>query len=234
MTIIKMAETMTMMIRKLFVILLSFFIPLVASSQKKDFGIWYGISAEHKLTKKLEINLSTDIRTFNNASKIEEGFLEGGVGYSIRKYLTIVASYRLNKNLEDNNSYYSQHKLFFDVKGILPAGNFSFSSRFRFQTRMKTYIKDSNDNYPDYTGIIKLKAIYKTPTFPIDPYVYAETFLPMFSDKSGTAGKNRFAAGAELKITKRHSVETEYIFQRDYQPHLSDINIISVNYNIKF
>jgi hypothetical protein len=99
---------------------------------------------------------------------------------------------------------------------------------------MKTYIKDNNDNYPDYTGIIKLKAIYKTPTFPIDPYVYAETFLPMFSDKSGTVGKNRFAAGAELKITKRHSVEIEYIFQRDYQPHLSDINIISVNYNIKF
>jgi hypothetical protein len=234
MTIIKMGETMTMMIRKLFVILLSFFIPLVASSQKKDFGIWYGISAQYKLTKKLEINLSTDIRTFNNASKIEEGFLEGGVEYSIRKYLTLAARYRLNKNLEDNNSYYFQHKLFFDVKGILPAGNFSFSSRFRFQSRMKTYIKDNNDNYPDYTGIIKLKAIYKTPTFPIDPYVYAETFLPMFSDKSGTAGKNRFAAGAELKITKRHSVETEYIFQRDYQPHLSDINIISVNYNIKF
>ncbi len=225
---------MTMMIRKLFVILLSFFIPLVASSQKKDFGIWYGISVEHKLSKKLEINLSTDIRTFNNATKIEEGFLEGGVGYSIRKYLTIAASYRLNKNLEDNNRYFFQHKLFFDVKGILPVGNFSFSSRFRFQTRMKTYIKDNNDNYPDYTGIIKLKAIYKTPTFPIDPYVYIETFMPMFSEKSGTVGKNRLAAGMELRITKRHSIETEYIFQRDYQPHLSDINIISVNYKIKF
>ena len=41
-------------------------------------------------------------------------------------------------------------------------------------------------------------------------------------------------AGVELRILKQHSVEVEYIFQRDYLPHISDINIISVNYNFKF
>lgn len=229
-----MVEMMMMMTKKLSIVLLSFLFSLTAFSQKKDFGIWYGVSAEHKFTKKLEINFSTNIRTFNNASKIEEAFLEGGLAYSIRKYLMIAGSYRLSKNIENNNSYYFQHKVFFDVKGILPVGNLNFSGRLRFQTRTKTYIKNDNDNYPDYRGIIKLKAIYKTSTFPVDPYIYAESFLPMFSAKSGTFGKNRFAAGMEFRITKRHSVEAEYIFQRDYQPHLSDINIISINYNIKF
>jgi len=89
---------------------------------------------------------------------------------------------------------------------------------------------NENDTHPDYTGRIKLKAVYKTPVFPLDPYIYVETFRPMFSDLSGTVGKNRFAAGVNLKIAKRHLVEAEYIFQ----PHISDINIISVNYNIKF
>jgi hypothetical protein len=225
---------MMMMTRKLCIVLFSFFLPLVAFSQKKDFGIWYGFSAEHKLTKKLEADISTDIRTFNNASKIDEAFIEGGLDYSFSKYLSIAGLYRLTKKVEKNDHYYFQHKVFGDIKGNLPLGNFRFIARLRFQTRTKTYIKDENDKHPDYTGQIKLKAIYKTPTFPIDPYIYVESFRPMFSEKSGTVGKNRFSAGLEFKIAKRNSAEIEYIFQRDFEPHISDINIISVNYDIKF
>jgi len=226
--------TMMMMTRKWCIILFSFLLPVVASAQKKDFGIWYEFSAEHKLTKKLQVDLSTNVRTFNKASKIDEAFLEGGLDYSFSKYLSVEGSYRLTKKVENNNKYYFQHKVFADIKGNLPLGNFRFIGRLRFQTRTKTYIQDEIDKYPDYTGQIKLKVIYKTPTFPVDPYIYVESFRPMFSEKSGTVGKNRFSAGMELKITKQHSVEIEYIFQRDFQPHISDINIISVNYNIKF
>jgi hypothetical protein len=56
----------------------------------------------------------------------------------------------------------------------------------------------------------------------------------MFADKSRTIGKNRYAAGAEIKIVKHNSAEIEYIFQRDYLPHLKDTKIISLNYIIKF
>jgi hypothetical protein len=225
---------MMMMTRKFYLTILLFFISLMTYSQKKDFGIWYGISAEHKISKKLEIDLSANIRTFNNASKIEEAFIEGGLGYALNKHFAVGGSYRLTKSIEDNNSYYFRHKIMLDVKGSFPVGNFSFSSRFRFQTGYKTYIQHENDIYPYYIGRIKFKAVYKTQTFPVDPYVYFETFCPMFSDKSGKIEKNRYSAGAELNITKRHSVDLEYIFQRDYLPHLSDISIISVNYNLKF
>ena len=74
-----------MMIRRWGIVLFLIFIPLVAFTQEKDFGIWYGVSAEHNLTKKLEIDLSSNIRTFNNASKIEEAFLEGGITYNFSK-----------------------------------------------------------------------------------------------------------------------------------------------------
>lgn len=222
------------MTRKWCIVLFCFFLPPLATAQKKDFGIWYGISAEHKLTKKLEVEFSTNVRTFNSASKIDEAFIEGGLDYNFCNYFSVAGLYRLTKKVEDNNTYYFQHKVFGDIKGNFPLGNFRFIARLRFQTRTKTYIQDENDKYPDYTGQIKLKVIYKTPIFPLDPYIYAESFRPMFSDKSGTVGKNRFSAGLELKITKRSSVEAEYIFQRDFEPHISDINIISINYNIKF
>jgi hypothetical protein len=228
-----MAMMMTT-IRKGYFVLFCFFLPLVAFSQEKDFGLWFGVSAEHKLAKKLELDISTNVRTFNKTSKIEEAFIEGGIVYSIMKNLSVAGSYRLTDKIEDNNSYYFQHKVFLDLKGNLPIGHFSFNGRLRFQARTKTYIEDDNDNHPDYTGRLKIKVTYKTQTFPLDPYIYAESFCPMFSDMSGTIGKNRFAAGLELSIANRHSVEAEYIFQRDYLPHISDINIISVNYNIRF
>jgi len=223
-----------MMTKKWCLLVLLISLPLALVAQTNDFGIWYGISAEHKINKKLEIDLSTNIRTFENGSKIEEVFLEGGLDYNFSKYLSIAGAYRITENLERNNSYYLRHKVFLDFKGSLPVRNFSLSGRFRFQTTSKTYIKDENDKYPYYTGRIKFKAVYKTTTFPVNPYTYFESFFSMFSDNSGTIERNRFSAGLELKITKRHSIEAEYIFQRDYQPHISDMNIISVNYDIKF
>ena len=93
--------------------------PLLAYSQEKDFGIWYGISAEHKISKKIEIDLSANIRTFENASKIDEAFLEGGLTYSLNKNLSLAGSYRLIKSLENNDLYYLRHKYFFDLKGVL-------------------------------------------------------------------------------------------------------------------
>ncbi len=227
--------TMTMIRRfRYSLFTLIFFLPLAAFSQGKDFGIWYGISAEHKLSKKLEIDLSTNIRTFENASKVEEAFIEGGFAYNLNKHLSVAGSYRLIKSLENNNSYYLRHKYFVDAKGTLPVGDFTLSCRLRFQSLIKNYIRHEVDKYPSYTGRIKMKLVYRTKTFPVDPFIYIESFCPMFSEYSGTIGKNRYSAGLEFRITKRQSVESEYIFQRDYQPHLSDINIVSVNYNIKF
>jgi hypothetical protein len=224
----------TMTIKKCLAILVCILLTPVAFPQNDDFGIWYGISAEHKLSKKLAIDLAADVRTFNNASKIKEAYIEGGITYRINKNLSLAGSYRLSDKIENDDSYYFQHKVLLDLKGNVPAGPFYFSGRLRLQIRTKTYIEDDSDNSPDYTGRIKLKAVYITKNFPVDPYIYAETFCPMFSENSGTVGKNRFAAGFEFKIANHHSVSVEYIFQRDYLPHISDINIISVNYNIKF
>ena len=86
---------MMMTIRKKLNILILFLLPSVSFAQVKDFGIWYGVSAEHKLTKKLEIDLSANIRTFKNGAKIEEAFLEGGLSYNLSKHFAVAGSYRI-------------------------------------------------------------------------------------------------------------------------------------------
>lgn len=224
---------MMMMIRRTGAVLVALIITSSISAQDKDFGIWYGANLNKGITNKLDLDVSAMVRTFQKAAKLEQGFLEAGLGYKINKHLDAALSYRLTSALEDDSKYHFQHKAFLDLKGDVKVSNFSFSGRFRFQTRVKTYLVYVSDKYPDYTGRIKLKAMYRTPSFPLNPYIYCESFYPMFAKSERLVGKNRFSAGIVYKISKVHSVDIGYIFQRDYLPNLSDMNIISLEYNLK-
>lgn len=225
---------MMMMIKRPFFFVALFFLGISGYSQTDDFGIWYNISGERKLVKKLELDLSACIRTFDKASKIEEAFLEAGVAYKFNKYLTAGVAYRITENIEDNDSYYLRHKWFVDLKGTLPAGDFTFTGRVRFQERYKTYFEDENDKVPVSHIRGRLKVHYNTPSFPVNPYLAAEYFFPIRSNTDKSVDKKRYMAGIEYNIAKKHSVSLEYLYQRDYHPKLSNMNILSLNYDFKF
>lgn len=206
----------------------------ISFSQKKDFGIWYNIETEYQITKKLELELSTTIRTFENASKIEEAFLEGGVSYKFNNYFAVAASYRIIENIEDDGSYHLRHKWFIGATGSLPLGDFDLSGRLRFQKRYKTFYEDEDDKIPNSHCRFRLKLDYDTPTSPFNPYVSAEIFLPVFNEPGKLIDRTRFTAGVELKITNRSSAEGGFIYIRDYLPRLKDKYLVSLCYKFRF
>lgn len=230
----KKLTMMGMTTKKSFLLVLMLCIASTAFSQNDDFGIWYSVSAEKKLVKKVELDLDANLRTYENASKIEEAFFDIGLTYKFNKFLSAAASYRFTEFKEDDDSFHPRHKWFADLKGKLPLGDFDISARLRFQQRYKTYFEDENDKESKEVGRIKVKTLYNIPSFPVNPYISAEFFFPMFTKTERDVEKNRFMAGFEYNIAKKHSIELEYMFQRDYLPHISDINIVSVNYSIKF
>jgi len=221
-------------IRRAVVVSLFSFLTAVIYSQDKDFGIWYNISVEHEFTKKLEVELLTTVRTFENASKIEEGFIEGEIAYKFTKFLSAAASYRITENIEDDDAYYLRHKWFVGLKSDIDIWDMEISGRIRYQERYKTYFEDEEDKIPDSHFRFKIKSTYKTPSFPLNPFLEAEIFFPVFKESDFVIDKKRFSAGAEYKISKKHAVEVEYLFQRDYHPDLRDDHIISLNYKFKF
>jgi hypothetical protein len=205
-----------------------------AFAQNTDFGIWYGASLKHEIVKNLDIEASGMLRTFENASKTDQWFLEIGTGYKLNDYLSIAGSYRFIRKLEDDLQLHLQHKIFVDVKGTLKLSDISFTARLRYQVRYSTYFEYIDDKIPDQTLRLKFKGTYKTSSSPVNPYLYFESFIPLNKEPERFVGKNRIAAGAELKIIKGHSVEAEYIFERDWLPNISDISIISIGYNLQF
>jgi len=205
-----------------------------AICQDSAFGIWYGLNAEYAFAKKFEADLSGSLRTYNQGKNIEQSFLEGGLTYKFNKYFSSSLSYRFTEKIERDDNFYPRHKLFVSAKGTLPAGNFSFSSRLMLQYQNKTYIEKLSDEIPQYALRVKLKAIYRIPSFPVNPYLYYESFSGLNGESTHVIDKERFSAGFELKITRVHSVDLEYILQRDFEPKVYNFNIISLNYNLKF
>ena len=89
-------------------------------SQESDFGLWYEVNAEKSLSKKFDIDGTVMVRTFDNASTIEQAFMELGASYSPNKYIGFAATYRIGNYLEDDDLYHIRHKWFGDIKGSLP------------------------------------------------------------------------------------------------------------------
>lgn len=231
---IMLKRMMTMMIKRSLLIILLVTVCTSGFPQKDDFGIWYDVSTEIKPIKKFELDLEACLRTFDNASLIEEVFVEGGISYKVNKYLNAGAAYRFTQNIEDDDSYHPRHKWFVDLKGTVPAGDFSFILRVRFQKRYKTYFEDEDDKIPVSHFRGKFTIFYDIPSFHLNPYLGYELFTPVFNEPKRRIDKNRFFIGAEYNITKKHTVEAEYIFQRDYLPRLYDLNILSLQYKFKF
>jgi len=226
---------MALMIKWRWSVLITLLLPLAAGAQDDDFGIWYSATAKVGITNHIDADISAELRTYDNAGKIEQGFLEAGVDYKLTDYLSAGASYRITEAFEEDDSkYHPQHKLFLELKTNIKPGKFTFQGRVRYQTRFKTYFEDADDEIPDHTVRIRIKAIYRTPALPLNPFVYSETFIPLFRESERFVGKYRLAAGLEYKISGRHSIEAAYLFQRDYLPRLSDEHIMQVGYNLNF
>jgi hypothetical protein len=225
---------MMMMIRGLIFTFLFLLITGSVLSQNSDFGIWYKVDTEKSFGKKFDINASAMIRTFENASTIEQAYMEFGATYNLNKYLGFAGGYRIGNYLEDDDLYHIRNNYLADIKGSFPVRNFFLSLRFRLQIQKKTYIEDESDNLPEYVGRIRLKGIYKIPKFPVNPYASIETFNPLFENYDVLFVKNRYIIGFEYKINKKHFIECEYIYQQVYFPHQTNFNILSISYTFKF
>jgi hypothetical protein len=219
--------------RFLLALLVIILIQISGFSQTTDFGIWYAARGSLPITRYLDFNLEGDIRTFQDASKIDEGFGEAGLTMHIFRFLSVAASYRLTSKIEDDNNYYLRHKFFAYVKGKTDINRVGLSCMLKYERQVKTYIKNPDDEVPDNYGRVKLEAKYNIRNSKFEPVVYCETFSRIFEATEKPIEKYRLSAGTTYKFSNKHKVEISYIFERDFLPHLHDMNIISLSYDFK-
>jgi hypothetical protein len=220
--------------KRLFPLLILFFLSAIpVFSQTSDFGIWFAAKGTLPLTRSLDFKMEADVRTFENSSKIDEGFGEAGLSLQLLRFLSVAGSYRLTSQIEDDGNYYLRHKFFIGMTGGMNFGRVGLDCRLMLEHRVKTYIKNPDDEFPDDFGRIKVSAKYNIPKSKLEPVIYFETFTKLFEATEKTIEKYRLSAGCEYRMNKKNKIQVSYIYQRDYLPHLKNMNIISLEYDFK-
>lgn len=225
---------MTMIKRKLLLAIFFSALSGIILSQNNDFGIWAGVSGTYRLDKHLEAKMSVSLRTIDNTSKTDQYFAEVGLGYRFNDFVTLEGSYRMISKQEADTAFHFRHKLFFGVKGTLPAWRFTFSGRLMYQKTMKSYIDEGNDLIPDHYARLKLKASYSTPTSPFSPFLSFEPFIPIKNGNGFEIKKSRSSAGVEVRISNHSSFEAGYIYESYKKTGVPHMNILSVSYDLVF
>lgn len=223
-----------MTIKRPILALFLFSIWYVSFGQTKDFGIWYSGNVSHEIFKNTEIGLGATVRTNQNASHTDQFFFDGGITYKFNKYVSLSGNYRWIFKDENNNGFFSRYRYYTDLKLSYPLYNFKLSTRFRFQGQYKQYAEKPEDKLPGYFARCKTQVYYNWPFSPFNPYVGMEWFYPIGNDINRSVDQKRFSAGIQYKINKKHTLEAEFIFQREYQQVLNDLGVFSVSYGWEF
>ncbi|MBP5800447.1 MAG: DUF2490 domain-containing protein [Prevotella sp.] len=217
-----------------------------------DFGIWTEVGVEKKITKKLSLEGGVEMRTRDNVKTVDRWSGSVGASYKLTDWLKASADYTL---LYDNNEKWNdkqtkvanfwgvRHRFNVSLTGSVDFGNLSVSLRERWQytyrpekTVERTKVSKGTLEDKTYNGKGKnvwrnrLQLKYKV-TSMWRPYINGETFVA-----SSGLEKYRLSAGTEIRLSKKHSFDVKYLFQKSCSDDEDEGNrhIIGVGYTFKF
>lgn len=228
-------------------------------AQTNDFGAWYELGAERKISRNWNIGAETELRTRNNSRTLDRWSMGINAEYKLFKGLKVSAGYNF---LYDNNveefdfkkdglrpnkwtpSYWGvRHRFSVALTGSTTLGRLGISLRERWQYTYRPEVNGKKYDFDNETWTFikgkgknvlrsRLKLGYDFPHWKLDPIAGFE----IFNDKNGIQ-KTRYQIGTEYKYQKHHVFSLGYYFQNvNENDDDGDLNshIISVGYKYKF
>ena len=228
-------------------------------AQSDDFGIWTEANIEKKITKKLTLDGSLELRTRDDGfGELDRWSVGVGATYKLTDWLKASVGYVFlnDNNFKVNNSgkkyadYWGQrHRFNVSLTASQDFGNLTVSLRERWQytyrpeKTVQLYSNVDNDDY-DYGEARDMKTYegkgsnkwrnrlqlkYKL-TKQWRPYVNAESTI-------GGSGldKMRYAVGTEYRLSKQHSFDVKYLYQHVYKDEdEANRHVLGIGYTYTF
>lgn len=245
--------------RKIAVLLMgAISLPMFADSEG---GLILGLEAEKKISKRLDISMEADMRTRNNFKTMDRWGVGLGASYKLLNWLKADAGYKLlDYNFHENISYKAnglynhwrpsywgvKHRFYAGLTGSYKfSNNIKLSLRERWQytyrpektvTRWDFDEEHWEDKVRSGRGHNQLRSrfeiSYDKKKALLTPYISIETYHAWAIEKV------RYTIGTDIRLTKHHSLNAFYRFQKmhnvdddDYDP---DKHYIGVGYKFKF
>ncbi len=196
------------------------FLPVVTFAQRT----WFEMSVSKDITKKLELDIATEIR-FNEGFELNEYFLESGLEYKFSKYFSLGGNYRLGNNFNKKGESQWYGRFAFDAKTGYEWKKLGTQLRVRYTNADDFSDDDAKINYLRY----KFKLDYSLKKLDLKPYLSYELYQNL-DDKE--FNKSRYEASLEYKINKHHRIGAYYRIN-DYFTDDESVKIIGFTYKLK-
>jgi long-subunit fatty acid transport protein len=228
---------------------------LLATAEVKaegdDFGLWSEVNVEKKISRNLSVDGGVELRTRDHVKTVDRWSGSIGASYKLTDWLKASAGYTLlydnnekwnDKQTKVANFWGTRHRFNVSLTGSVDFGNLSVSLRERWQytyrpekTVERTKVSKGTVEDKTYNGKGKnvwrnrLQLKYKVSKV-WRPYVNGETFV------SNGMDKYRLSAGTEIRLSKQHSFDVKYLFQKSCGDDDEEGNrhIIGLGYTFKF
>ena len=228
---------------------------LLASAEVRaegdDLGIWTEANVEKKISRNLSVDGGVELRTRDHVKTVDRWSGSIGASYKLTDWLKASAGYTLlydnnekwnDKQTKVANFWGTRHRFNVSLTGSVDFGNLSVSLRERWQytyrpekTVERTKVSKGTVEDKTYNGKGKnvwrnrLQLKYKVSKV-WRPYVNGETFV------SNGMDKYRLSAGTEIRLSKQHSFDVKYLFQKSCGDDDEEGNrhIIGLGYTFKF
>jgi hypothetical protein len=176
----------------------------VACAQETIFQTWTSAGIEKKLSKKLSLLLSEELR-FGFDKPHQYSFLsEAGTKYKLGKKMD--ASINLRVTVRGNEITY---RPYVDLSYEVDIQKFTIEPRLRYQYQLQK--NEPSESYFRAKSTVKY-AINKR----WQPYVSGELFYHAFYYKGSLFDEYRLAAGIEHTYKKVHTIKIFYLFDQEF------------------
>jgi|GEM_PF-932578 len=189
---------------------------LPARAQTEGIGLWTGLAADYRLSKKFTLNLNGQVRFSDNIQVTRAYLGEAGLSYKLTKRWEVSGYYRyigrLKKNKETDAYYYRPYHRFY--------GEASYDQKLGKGFRMGYRLRYQHQFRDDAEGVIatgsylrnKLELEWRN-TSVVTPFVSADVFYRVGGpvDRKTVVGRGfdqvRYRGGLQLRFAKAHGID---------------------------
>lgn len=212
--------------------ILVFFLPLFASAQYKDAGMWTDLSCSFEPTKKWQLSASPEIRLNENLSRLSRAFVDFGAQYKYKKHFYLSATLRVGAaHIQDY--FEARQRLQLGIAYKDKIGDFSFAVQSRWQAAVRPA---ASENDADFTTTMRNKAQLKyTGLKGVDLGTSIELFNNTQQYQQFQLQTWRWVINVDKKINKQNSIALGYLIQKNIVESPQEMDfVLLLSYQITF
>ena len=191
---------------------------LTTVGQTNDFGIWTGMEAKKKLSKRFDWSVEMAYRQRDNLNQRDETFVATEIRYS-KKIFSAGLQYRLSD--KKKKGYTAASHRFGGKVEVEPEFNrFKLGYRGQLQAQYTGVNSTKNGHIPESYFRNRFKIEYNIKGLPLNPSLSYELFYRINPYATQQVEKNRYTLGVDYKINKHNTLGIAFL--RDETIHVKN------------